>query len=166
MSDFVCVISRETDNGWQVLGGRLTDAIALFLELTITPLEIPEEAIRPSPRPSEVTAPSPTPKKSESASESAIKDRWMNAVEEARRIRGEADFTNDAEPETRPSRGDFVHHMHFGECNVTRITDEHITLRKPDGRNVQLGLPILAFIPAGSREGKKVFRVEVKPKHR
>ncbi len=67
-------------------------------------------------------------------------------------------------PEVPPKTGDIVNHRQFGECTVVRLGDDHITLRKPDRRNVQLGLPILRFFREGEEDGHTVFRVEIKPR--
>ena len=174
ISDFVCTVSRETDNGIQVLGGRMIKAKVKHLEVTFVPLTSQEEldgmasAPKPPPKPAgeslpvkpkPVDAPSfkspPRPEQSR-----VTDDRWAKAVLESRRVEEETDFLDDASDD-RPKQSDIVNHKQFGECTVAMIGDEHITLRKPDGRNVQLGLQVLNFKRVGHRDGKDVFDVQV-----
>jgi hypothetical protein len=173
LSDFVCIVSRQTDNGIQVLGGKLLEAVASFLELTFTPLseandtmmgDLPSAPNDPKTRdakPREVVQNAAPISARARSPENALESRWASAVEEAKRIQEDPGFSRDSEPDLKPARGDFVNHMQFGECKVTRIDDDHITLRKPDGRNVQLGLQILSFSYDGERGGKSVFHVKV-----
>lgn len=195
LCDFVCTFARQTDNGIQVLGGKLHSAEAIFVELTfapLSPLDVekkqdlgrsnervqaptreltrspsaappPPKAIeaRVEPRPSlelpdvaPVTVPAnPVP--------AAVDDRWAKAVLEAKRLQDDPTFVDEEDSDRRPKRGDIVQHTQFGECQVSRIDDDHITLRKPDGRNVQLGLTVLRFVSMGKQKGKEAFRVEI-----
>ncbi len=163
--DIVCTLSRQTDNGIQVLGKRLVDAQVVFAELMFTPLAILDAVEKPSVKlkaasPAIISKPKPIPRPVENLSES----RWANAVKEASRIQRDSDIFSDEGRDLRPTRGDIVNHLQFGECTVTRIGDDHITLRKPDGRNVQLGLQILRFTHQGKKDGKDIFQVEVNRK--
>ncbi len=199
LSDFYCAFSRLTDNGIQLLGGKVHRAFAAFVELTISPLapfdaalenkdesaplvplvrEVPTRELRPSalppPPPPEpptvreisrvVDKPPPSPisppLKEPIRAPSALDDRWAKAVSESKRIEEESSLL-DEDGDGRPHRGDIVMHAQFGECQVSRIDDDHITLRKPDGRNVQLGLAILRFVSLGKVKGKDAFRVEI-----
>ncbi len=45
LSDFVCTVSRHTDNGIQILGGELKQAEIQFAELTFLPLDTPLDSI-------------------------------------------------------------------------------------------------------------------------
>lgn len=165
--DMVCTLSRQTDNGIQVLGGQIVEAQVRFLELTITPLTLMDsDEIQPATgnAPAAPPRPDPSSQSRKQPSEAPAETKWMAAVKEAARIQRDSDFLDNEESDVRPKRGDIVRHAQFGECKVTRITDDHITLQKPDSRNVQLGLPILRFRREG-RDGKKnVFRVDVKTK--
>ena len=186
LSDFMCIVSRRTDNGIQLLGGKLHRALAAYLDLVLTPLTPIEEAgldkSKAAPQatagtaalqpPSAATLPAkpaylkesaPTPSDREvNRAPAALDDRWAKAVLESKRQQDAPDFFDeDEEREIRPKRGDLVIHAQFGECLVTRMDDDHITLRKPNGRNIQLGLPVLRFVSIGERNGKKAFRVEI-----
>jgi predicted DNA-binding protein with PD1-like motif len=192
ISDFVCCVSRETDNGIQVLGGRMTKAQVNHLEVTLTPLLSQEdlagerslsqedlagersEGVEVLPKPASpvvVTSPEKAkqvaevslfqkPPAAKVEKKPVMDERWAKAVVESRRIEDEADFLDEAS-DARPRQGDVVNHKQFGECSVSMISDDHITLRKPDGRNVQLGLQILNFKRVGHRDGKDVFDVQV-----
>ena len=179
LTDFVCIVSRNTDNGIQLLGGKLHRALAAYLELVLTPLTPLEEAgsvksgAAPQPSISEplpakpVQAapvdPAPAPPAREvNRVPAALDNRWAKAVLESKRQQDAPDFFDDEdEREIRPKRGDLVQHAQFGECSVTRIDDDHITLRKPDGRNIQLGLPVLRFVSLGKRNGKQLYKVQI-----
>ncbi len=198
IADYFCTLSRLTDNGVELLGGKITDADIEFVELTFFPVEMmasqpmptnpaktsaasskrpsvappPGPPPQPPPRkrgptPPAAPAPNSSPEKRVTTpvkQTGALSDRWAKAVLESKKVLQEADFVDDGAPDERPSRGDIVIHQQFGECKVTRIDDDHITLRKPDGRNVQLGILILRFSHAGERNGKDLFNVEVSPK--
>lgn len=172
ISDFVCTVSRETDNGIQVLGGRMTKAKVKHLEVTLAPLAAQEDLVaepRPDPVPKPVSESVPVKPKPEAPAfkmpprpeqNRVMDDRWAKAVLESRRIEDETDYLDDTS-DASPKQSDIVNHKQFGECTVAMIGDEHITLRKPDGRNVQLGLQILNFKRVGHRDGKDVFDVQV-----
>ena len=174
--DLVCTLSRRTDNGIQIVGGRLVEAQVSFLEITFTPLATVEarasarEQSPPTPQsiPREIPAPLSTGSNRMgpmgSHPPSALENRWANAIKEAKRLQDDSDFSSDEDKDVRPSRGDIVQHTQFGECKVTRISDDHITLRKPDGRNVQLGLLVLKFVHVGKQDKRDVYKVEVNVK--
>jgi hypothetical protein len=88
--------------------------------------------------------------------------KWSLALAESRRLErdGAAANWDDVEP-VMPARGDIVNHRQFGRCDVVRVDSEHISLRKPDRRVVQLGLAILVFEPAGEQDGKTAYNVAV-----
>ena len=113
------------------------------------------------PRAEAVDSSATSPQREVNRAPAALDDRWAKAVLESKRIEDDPSFFDDEETETRPKRGDIVMHAQFGECRVTRIDDDHITLRKPDGRNVQLGLTVLRFVFTGKHDGKDTFRVEI-----
>jgi predicted DNA-binding protein with PD1-like motif len=157
LADFVCTLSRATDSGIELLGGRLIAGRAEFVEITLVELEAAE--VDAPPGPLAETAPAAEPKV-------PISGRWAEALAESKRQEHKArergwDWDSDAE-EVRPERGDIVVHRQFGRCQVVRLDDEHISLRKPDGRVVQLGLSILQFTSSGTEDGKAVYDVAVK----
>ncbi|MFO8073463.1 MAG: hypothetical protein R6V85_16485 [Polyangia bacterium] len=163
LSDWLCVVSRSTDNGVQVLGGELLEAECDFAELSFEPLLSTEPDLprgvageRSSGR---TDAVSPKPARSRGGS---LGERWGEVLAESERQQGSAPDWDDENPEVVPRRNDLINHRQFGRCKVIRMDDEHITLRKPDGKSVQLGLAVLRFSEAG-REGKAtVFDVEVR----
>ncbi|MDJ0761407.1 MAG: hypothetical protein QNJ97_00340 [Myxococcota bacterium] len=182
--DFVCTLSRHTDNGIQLIGGILKGAEARFLELAVIPLEGPtQEPVISTTAPeahkrdipklvSDSSLPYPAgvglANKPEAppAMPSQGDDRWARAIEASNDVMRRAKdggYEPDA-VEIRPNRGDIAIHRQFGRCKVIRVGDDHITLRKPDGRNVQLGLAILKFVKEGTEDNHTIFRVEVRSK--
>jgi hypothetical protein len=94
---------------------------------------------------------------------------WAEVFAESQRLRraAAADGVDDEleeDEDHRPERGDYVEHRQFGRCRVIRIDDDHMALKKPDGRIVQLGLQILQFRLKGEAEGKPVYEAVVKPR--
>lgn len=159
LADFFCTLSRATDSGIELLGGRLITARAEFVEITLIDLEPADVGERAAAAAD--TAPEP-----EAEPRLPISGRWAEALAESKRQERKArergwDW-DTGEEEIRPGRGDIVVHQQFGRCQVVRLDDEHISLRKPDGRVVQLGLSILEFSSAGTDEGKAVYDVAVK----
>jgi predicted DNA-binding protein with PD1-like motif len=157
LADFVCTLSRATDSGVELLGGKLIAARAEFVEVALLGLEAVDIGALPDAAPA-----------AEPAAETGapLPGRWAEALAESRRQERRArergwDWDSDEE-ELRPDRGDVVVHRQFGRCQVVRIDDEHISLRKPDGRVVQLGLAILEFSSSGTADGKAVYDVAVK----
>jgi predicted DNA-binding protein with PD1-like motif len=169
LSDWVCTVSRETDNGIEVLGGRLVAAECAFAEISLTPLRPAAGAAEAGPAaggapgigppPAPRTPPAPVARPVAAPPPTAA--LFAEALAESRRQE-----TNtpdwDREEELRPSRGDVVNHLQFGRCKVLRIDDEHLTLRKPDGRTLQLGLPVLSFSEVGAEGSSKVFDVRIR----
>jgi len=160
LADYVCTVSRATDTGVELLGGRLIAARATFVEVAF--LELQAADIADGERPA---APEPAPKPA-AEPKAPIGARWAEALAESklqeRRARERGWDWDADEEELRPDRGDIVVHRQFGRCAVVRLDDEHISLRKPDGRVVQLGLAILRFTAAGDDEGKPVYDVVVR----
>jgi predicted DNA-binding protein with PD1-like motif len=169
LSDFYCSAARATDNGIEVVGGRLLKAEARFCEVRLTPVEEAGSKTAPLPHGENEPAPSgaeeqPQP---EHTHERDLDARWRAAVTESESIlaeRGADRLDFDERGETRPSRGDRVDHRQFGRCSVSKIDDDHVTLRKPGGRNVQLGLSILSFTPKGEADGRPLYEVHVRKK--
>ncbi|MCP4676869.1 MAG: hypothetical protein GY854_15410 [Deltaproteobacteria bacterium] len=174
LSDFVCTISRHTDNGIQLLGGALKRAEVRFVELTFLPLatDTNDTAHTPieEPKPAVVSlasvAQSSAPSSAKPQDSASIDARWGKAIAESDRVQRRAEERGDLleQEEVRPIRGDIVNHRQFGKCTVVRVGDDHVTLRKPDRRNVQLGLAIVKFIRDGEEEGKPVYSIQIKPR--
>lgn len=170
LADYTCSVSRATDNGVELLGGRLCRAAAEFVEITLVPLAaIGTAASTDRSEGGEedraIGAPA-QPETSSGEPKASIAGRWAEALAESKRQERSArergwDWDSDEE-EVRPSHGDIVMHRQFGRCQVVRMDDEHVSLRKPDGRVVQLGLAILEFTAAGEDQGHAIYDVAVK----
>jgi hypothetical protein len=183
LAEFVVTVSRHTDAGLQVLGGRLFRASGRYLELRLSPLAalaattaalVPEPTPpRPAPAapapPPIAVLPSPPPIveiKPNTASK-ALSEKWAEALAESKRFEknGASAKVWDGEKEAAPvvpQRGDVVNHRQFGRCLVVKVDDDHISLKKPDGRIVQLGLPILEFSVHGAEGDLAVFDVQIR----
>lgn len=69
------------------------------------------------------------------------------------------------EVDETPRVGDLVDHPQFGQCTVIKIDDQHLRMRRSEGRVVSLGLSILRFSLRGEKtDGKRVYAVRVAPK--
>lgn len=170
LADYMCAVSRGTDNGIQLLGGKLIAAGAEFVELTFIPLTEGETVAQVtntvSTGDSRGTASTAGKAREPSSAGEPLAGRWAEALAESKRQERDAqkrgwDWDSDEE-EVRPSRGDIVVHRQFGRCQVVRLDDDHISLRKPDGRVVQLGLAVLEFTAADREGDKAVYEVSVK----
>jgi predicted DNA-binding protein with PD1-like motif len=163
ISEYVCTISGITDGEIRVFGGGLERAVVDFAELTIIPLVLAKDATAAKDvvandaytKPDASTPSAPSPVKDDA-------EKWSVALAESRRLErvGAAAKWDEVEP-VMPVCGDIVNHRQFGRCDVVRVDSEHISLRKPDRRVVQLGLTILVFESAGEHDGKAVYNVSV-----
>jgi predicted DNA-binding protein with PD1-like motif len=164
LAEFVVTLSRHTDSGLEVVGGRLARASARFVELRLEPLSafgatasVQNVVLQAAP-PAAQPAPPPVA--------IALGEKWAEALAESKRLEksGAAAraWDDDETAAVVPLRGDVVNHRQFGRCVVAKIDDDHIFLKKPDGRIVQLGLPILAFAIQGAEGDATVFDVQVR----
>ena len=166
LADFFCTVSRLTDNGIQLLGGRLVGAAVGFVELTLSTPVVAELAVSASLESGAAAAEDVGDSAPQTTAKPVMDERWAEALAESRKQQHAArsrgwDWEKDEE-DARPKLGDIVDHRQFGRCKVVRLDDEHISLRKPKGRVVQLGLSILEFFAKGEEDGKPVFDVVVK----
>ncbi|MBN2714851.1 MAG: hypothetical protein JXX14_03285 [Deltaproteobacteria bacterium] len=155
VSDYRVLLAKHTDNGIQVVGGKLTGGVATLLELAFTPL-MSAETVR------NVAANTYLGKK---AAEKNVKEQsWASAMNLSAALekKGRNAQLWDNEPVKIPSVGDIVKHRQFGDCTVVKIDDEHVTIQKPDGRVVQLGLRILTFTPIDEDGGRTLWDASVK----
>jgi predicted DNA-binding protein with PD1-like motif len=170
LAEFVVTLSRHTDAGLEVLGGRLVRASGRFVELRFEPLSalglaVSGQAVAPQvaphAAPPSATSPEPLPVRAEKI---ALGEKWAEALAESKRLEknGASRIWEDDVPTVVPKRGDLVNHRQFGRCIVAKVDDDHIFLKKPDGRIVQLGLPILAFAAQGAEGDATVFDVQVR----
>ena len=170
LAEFVVTLSRHTDAGIEVLGGRLARASGSFVELRFEPLLAlaASAGAQPAARPQEAAAvPTPQPVREPApprAERNALGEKWAEALAESKRLEkgAAAGVWDDGPPAVVPTRGDVVVHRQFGRCVVAKIDDDHIFLKKPDGRIVQLGLPILEFAIQGAEGEATVFGVQVR----
>ncbi len=156
LSEFVCTVSRWTDNGVQVLGGGLVGGKARYLELGFVPLSSVDLTAAPPASVERKKAPrrEPTARDKGAAASGPTSGKWAEALAESRRMEREGHAARWDEGEVEvPSRGDVVNHLQFGRCTVVKVTDEHIALKKPEGRVVQLGLSILRFSRVAQDDG-------------
>jgi predicted DNA-binding protein with PD1-like motif len=156
VAEFVVTLSRHTDAGLEVLGGRLARAVGSFVELRIEPLTALAAPATPATPPRE-----PAPARVEKM---VLGEKWAEALAESKRLEkgAAAGVWDDGPPAVVPKRGDIVNHRQFGRCVVAKIDDDYIFLKKPDGRIVQLGLPILTFAIQGIEGDATVFDVQVR----
>jgi predicted DNA-binding protein with PD1-like motif len=169
LADFVVTVSRHTDAGLEVLGGRLVRAAARFVELRVEPLAAApamEQSVAAQPAAIPAAAPPAPVPPAPRVEKPALGEKWAEALAESKRLeRAGAAGARLWEDETAavvPKRGDVVNHRQFGRCQVAKIDDDHIFLKKPDGRVVQLGLPILSFAVQGAEGEAIVFDVQVR----
>jgi predicted DNA-binding protein with PD1-like motif len=165
LAEFVVTLSRHTDAGLEVLGGRLARASARFVELRLQPLAALPAAAQPlAPQP---TAPPVAAAATPRVEKPALGEKWAEALAESRRLEraGTAAarlWEDDDAAAVVPGRGDVVNHRQFGRCVVAKIDDDYVFLKKPDGRIVQLGLPILSFAIQGAEGDTTVYDVQVR----
>jgi predicted DNA-binding protein with PD1-like motif len=177
LAEFVVTLSRHTDAGLEVLGGRLARASARFVEVRFEPLSafgaavsVQTGAAQASPvatppvAVAQEASPPPPPPRVERI---ALGEKWAEALAESKRLEKSGTaaarlWEDDEAAAVVPSRGDVVNHRQFGRCVVAKIDDDHVFLKKPDGRIVQLGLPILSFSIHGAEGDATVFDVQVR----
>jgi predicted DNA-binding protein with PD1-like motif len=178
LAQFVVTASRFSDAGLQVLGGALVRASCRYLELRLTPLAAlvatASVATASVATPSVATphvyappAPAPVVELKPNAGSKALSEKWAEALAESKRFEksgaaAKAWADDEGPAQVVPQRGDVVNHRQFGRCLVAKIDDDHISLKKPDGRIVQLGLPILDFSVQGAEGAVTVFEVQVR----
>ncbi|MBN2342728.1 MAG: hypothetical protein JXX29_16915 [Deltaproteobacteria bacterium] len=155
MSDYRVLLAKHTDNGISVVGGKLITGQSAFLELALVPLQTVEDALP-------ISAGTYLGKKT---ADKAVKDKaWAKAMDLSSTLekKGTSAHLWESEPAGQPMVGDVVRHRQFGDCSVVKLDDEHISLQKPDGRIVQLGLRILSFAASRTEGGHTLWDVAVK----
>jgi hypothetical protein len=155
VSDYRVMLARHTDDGIQVVGGRLQRGMATLLELSFTPLQT-GETIR--------AAASNTYMGKRTAEKSGKAQAWAKAMElsSALEKKGKGAQAWAEESVKTPEIGDVVQHRQFGDCTVVKLDDEHVTIQKPDGRVVQLGLRIMQFTAVHEEDGRTLWEASVK----
>lgn len=155
VSDYRVLFAMLTDDGLSVVGGRLVGGEATLLELAFSPLQIAQPA-------GSISASTYRGKR---AAEKAGKEKaWATAMDLSSALEKKGDSAHlwEEAPAAQPAQGDVVKHQHFGDCTVVKVGDEHISLQKPDGRIVQLGLRILSFTLRQTEGNKTLWDVSIK----
>lgn len=164
-------LMRDRDLGVQLLGGHLLAARVFTLEFVLecfddlalkrgpdaaTGLSAWKEASGHAPRTQHPTPAAGTP--------ALTATTWAD-VAAASAAAPAPSATPDAPEEVddtlRP--GDVLMHQTFGRCEVQRIEGsyEFAHVRLKNGRLVRLSLDVLRVIPAGTEQGKRIFRAGV-----
>jgi len=173
LAEFVVTLARHTDAGLEVLGGRLVRASARFVELRFEPLSAFGAAVSVQATTAQAASGAAPPVavayevSPPRAEKLALGEKWAEALAESKRLEKSGTaaarlWEDDETAAVVPNRGDVVNHRQFGRCVVAKIDDDHVFLKKPDGRIVQLGLPILAFAIQGVEGDATVFDVQVR----
>jgi len=155
VSDYRILVALRSDDGIRVVGGQLKRGEATLLELSFTPLQT-GETVR--------TAASNTYMGKRTAEKSGKAQAWAKAMElsSALEKKGKGAQMWAEESSRTPEIGDVVKHRQFGDCTVVKLDDEHVTIQKPDGRVVQLGLRIMQFIPVHEDGDRTLWEASVR----
>jgi hypothetical protein len=138
-----CLAAKPTFNGITVIGGKLLSGESSQLELTFTPVHsINSDEIK-------------------SDSQGSIKSagKWAQAVAASEQMQHKN--STDRQETALPAQGDIILHRQFGKCKVIKISDDHISIQKPNGRIIQLGLQILKFYKEGTQNSKTIWKLSV-----
>jgi predicted DNA-binding protein with PD1-like motif len=151
-------LSRERDNGIEVLGGRLLGGRVFGVEFVVESFDDVSLVRERDARTGLVRWSAGGAVSSAAPASSA----WQE-VAAASTDRLERDATQKAAiaQEIVVRAGDFVEHPKFGRCRVERVEGEQefISARMANQRLVRLSLEVLELVPAGSEGDGQVFRV-------
>ena len=155
VSDYRVLMAKHTDNGIQVVGGRLSNGIATLLELSFTPLASAETVKHVA---------SNTYLGKKAVEKNSREQAWASAMNLSAALekKGKSAHLWEEEAVKSPEVGDIVKHRQFGDCTVVKLDDEHVAIQKPDGRVVQLGLRILKFTPLDKDGNRTLWEASVK----
>jgi hypothetical protein len=167
-------LSRERDNGIELVGGRLVAGRVFSVEFVLdvfddlilrrtldaqTGLPLWSEALslESSPPPFEAPARGILSQDDISPQEPDPPAAWREVV---------AASAAAPEPETAPvedrqiAPGDWIDHPKFGRCQVERIEGDYefVSARLRNQRLIRLSLDILTLIPVGQEDGHHLFR--------
>jgi predicted DNA-binding protein with PD1-like motif len=135
------VACREMDTGLEMLGGVLLEAPVESAMLRVSGCS-PMSAARVGPA-------------------TGVGVKPWSAVAAASAELGEPPTGETGE---MPRVGDVIDHPQFGQCAVVKLDDQHLRIRRREGRVVSLGLSVLRFSVKGQKsDGTRVFAVHVDP---
>jgi predicted DNA-binding protein with PD1-like motif len=184
-----CTLSRERDNGIELLGGQLVRARVYAVEFVIeafddlllrrsmdaaTGMLLLTEAIASGGGPApQAEAPAPVipfeaPPRGRIASPAALSveeaaPSWSEVAARSA-VQPEPVLADEAEPEAPLRAGDVIDHPRFGRCEVERIEGdmEYAQVRLRNARLVRLSLDVLQLVRDGSdAAGHRLYRAQV-----
>lgn len=169
-------LSRERDNGIEVIGGALQAGRVLELEFVIdafddlgAPRQEPVAAAPPAPKPPAPKPAEPPPAPSPpkvgwaeviAASEKAAVAPPAPAVEAP--IPEPVSAPTDQDDSAKVAPGDFIDHPKFGRVTVERIVGDHefVSARLRNQRLINLSLEVLRLVLVGREGARQLFRAE------
>jgi predicted DNA-binding protein with PD1-like motif len=176
-------LSRERDNGIELVGGQLQSGRVFAVEFVIdvfedlilrrspdaqTGLSLWREAISlADPTPSSSPSDDPPPPKPDVPFETPARTSWEDVVAAsdprpaARPERQEAPVEETPyQEEVHVTPGDLIDHPKFGRCVVERVEGDYefVSARLRNQRLIRLSLDVLTLVPAGEEGGKRLFR--------
>jgi predicted DNA-binding protein with PD1-like motif len=178
-------LSRDRDNGIELVGGRLVAARVFACEFVIDAFDdvaLPRTLDaatglmlwQPSATQVVEAADAGTSQPSPPSFEAPPRTTWSDVVAASERrvepLRGEAmgvevlQETVETEalgqPEVLVKPGDYIDHPKFGRVLVERIEGDYefVSARLRNQRLIRLSLDVLTLIPAGQAEGRNLFR--------
>jgi predicted DNA-binding protein with PD1-like motif len=170
-----CSLSRERDNGIELVGGQLVSGRVFAVEFVIdvfddlilrrgpdgqTGLSLWREAIS-------LGDPGETPAAAEPKHvpfDAPAKTSWEDVVAASDPrpavVKEDAPVEELPQEEVRVVAGDLIDHPKFGRCVVERIEGDYefVSARLRNQRLIRLSLDVLTLVPAGEEAGKRLFR--------
>jgi predicted DNA-binding protein with PD1-like motif len=154
-------LSRERDNGIEVLGGRLLGGRVFGVEFVVETFD-DVSLVRERDARTGLVRWGGAASSLSAAVPSSSPSVWQDvAAASAQRLKGEETAVAAATLEVVIRAGDFIEHPQFGRCRVERVEgdQEFISARMANQRLIRLSLEVLQLIPAGSEGEGQVFRV-------
>ncbi len=173
-------LSRERDNGIELLGGQLVSGRIHSLEFVIDVFEDlvlrrdtdSATGIRGWDSATEVSAPTATAPTWEAPARSVAVDHtpdpepapttWQDVIAAKPEPDPASTATSDSGEADMLAPGDFIDHPKFGRCRVERIEGDHefVSARMRNQRLIRLSLDVLALVAVGTEDGHRVFKPE------
>jgi predicted DNA-binding protein with PD1-like motif len=175
-------LSREGDNGIELIGGRLVAGRVFACEFVI---DVFDDVASPRLldaatglslwRPSALSVEPSEPAAAESATpqpsfEAPARTTWSDVVaaserraEPVRPIETPVSVPDEPPPavEVQVKAGDLLDHPKFGRLQVERVEGdfEFVSARLRNQRLIRLSLDVLTLVPAGQADGRNLFRI-------